>query len=377
MDCRAIFPRCYGDNERWLVSWQRKYINSSFPMPPERFWDIAGCCGGMLAISEIRYAPNNNRDPFDSNNTHRYRIFVEGEEVHTGEETPMRERERIAVFDCCNTHWDGIRYNHRYALLGIGDFIEEADMPMTVSELQEELAQDEDYQEPPITLTDDTVATRCYDDDAPTEYFETAEGVRFIPDQAIVKKTITDTRERQLFHNGGVIGTDKRYDGLYCCGEFALCTYLDDDYLSGWKDERESGDTIETDRKWSPHPNWGDAMPPAAKDRERWEEYRELYPGFSVDVFHQGAKIGTFNVSDANSPIPFDRLGTGAIWLLRAARESTLRMFSFPGQLPHSIGNAPWSLEGAPICKGEKLLIPYNGGITTSVGADTNRRVFP
>jgi len=54
-----------------------------------------------------------------------------------------------------------------------------------------------------------------------------------------------------------------------------------------------------TDRKYTPHPGWGDKQPPAAKNRTEWDKYKSLYPGFAVDVFHQGEHIGTYKLSDA------------------------------------------------------------------------------
>jgi hypothetical protein len=351
--CNYIFrPTGTGDHYRITMTWNGIFQYMS-PVPSNGFFEIAGCCavGSMIAISEIVYAPGNNRDPEDPSNTHQYRIFIEGTEVYTGEVTPLYERERIAVFDCCGTHWERNQYTHRYALLGTGDVIEEADIG-----------------DDTMTLTDGTVAIRYVDEnEEPTEYFVTEDGVRFIPNEVLAKKTITDTRVRRLFHNGAQVSENKRYDGLYCCGEYALCTYVDDDYLSGWKDERESGETIETDRKWTAHPNWGDNSPPAARNREQWDDYRSVYPGFAVDVFHAGTNVGTLKLSDANSPMHFDRLGMGAIWLIRAVRDSVVR---------HSIGNVPWSLEGAPVCHVGKLLIPFDGGLTTCVGDTSERRVF-
>jgi hypothetical protein len=365
----VFFPTGSGDTQIWSILYNGRLVYST--PPPQGFWEIDQCCaaGKMLAISEVRYELGNNRDPDDPGNTHQYRVFIEGNDVFTGAVTPLNEREPITVFDCCGTHWDNVRWNHRYAMLGTGDFIEEADMPMTLSELQEKLEENEEFQEPPVMLTDGTAAERFYEDDTPTEYFVTPDEpeVKFIPNEVLVQKTITDTRLCRLFHNGNQIGSNKRYDGLYCCGGYALCTYVDDDYLSGWKDERENGDTIETDRKWCPHPDWGDSQPPAAKDREQWDYYRSVYPGFAVDVFYEGMHAGTFKLSDPNSPIHFDRLGTGAIWLLRAVRDSLIR---------HSLGNVPWSLEGAPQCNDGKLLIPYNGGLTTIIGNVLERRVF-
>ena len=184
----------------------------------------------------------------------------------------------------------------------------------------------------------------------------------------LVKHSITDTRQRMLFCNGNQIASNKRYVGLHCCGDFAMCAYVDDDYLSGWNDEWQSGDVYGVDRKYTPHPSWGDRQPPPASDREMWDYYKALYPGFAVDVFHNGASVGTFNLSDANSPIYYDKLVGGWVWQLLGMRHTSYKA---------SVGDAPWMLEGTPKCSGSKLLIPYDGGITTVVGNTAERRVFP
>ena len=43
----------------------------------------------------------------------------------------------------------------------------------------------------------------------------------------------------------------------------------------------------------------------------------------------------------------------------------------------YGIGRVPWSLEGTLKCGGGKLLIPYDGGITSVGGIEVERRVFP
>ena len=144
--------------------------------------------------------------------------------------------------------------------------------------------------------------------------------------------------------------------------------------MSGWKNERfeldEFGQWIgfHVDRKYSPHPGWGDRKPPSASDREMWDYYKVVYPGFAVDVFYQGAMIGTFKISDANSPIYYDKLGTSQLWQLLAV---------FFAGVGHGVGSALWTLEGTPVCGHGKLLIPYDGGITTVAGTVAERRVFP
>ena len=97
-----------------------------------------------------------------------------------------------------------------------------------------------------------------------------------------------------------------------------------------------------------------------------WDYYKAVYPGFKIDVFYKGKCVGTFDLSDANSPIHFDRLGIGIVWLLFMSARG-----------PNNIGSAPWTLEGTPMCDGRKLLIPHDGGITTVVGDGFNREVFP
>ena len=237
---------------------------------------------------------------------------------------------------------------------------------MGFNELKESI--DDDFSQ--ITLTDGTQAVPAH-----YPYYVTEDGAVFIPDFALIKKTITDERERYLYHNGDLISSNKRYDGFYCCGEYLLCTYVEDDYLSGWKNQwfewLGMGDTAwGVDRKWTPNPGWGDRLPPPASDRAAWDYYKACYPGFAVDVFCRGEKVGTFKLSDANSPILFDRLGIGIVWLLFAARQGG-----------NNIGSIPWALEGTPKCRDEKLLIPFDGGITTCLAGGEecriSREVFP
>ena len=273
-------------------------------------------------------------------------VFIDGINVWESSD----ENDKITKSDCCTIG------EHRYALLGINDFVEEVD----------------DTAEP-VTLTDGTQA-HCIEDDI----YETDDGAFFIKNKALLKKTITDNRERYLFCNGGQIASNKRYDGIYFCGDFLLCTYVDDDYLSGWRDEwaewLDLGDVaMGVDRKWSPNPGWGDAMPPTPKDftpdgLKLWDYYKSVYPGFAVDVFSGGGSLGTFKLSDANSPIHYDHLGIGIVWLLFA---------EFYHRNRYDIGTMPWTLEGTPMCRKNKLLIPFDGGITTCVDNEVRRRQFP
>jgi hypothetical protein len=112
----------------------------------------------------------------------------------------------------------------------------------------------------------------------------------------MVKKTITDTRKRYLCCNGSVIKDDnKKYDGLHCCGDYVLCTYVDDDYLSGWRDDvfewQDGGNTLHVKkRKWRANPGWGDNIPPPAADRTWWDFYKMLYPGYKIDVFYRSSQ---------------------------------------------------------------------------------------
>jgi len=144
----------------------------------------------------------------------------------------------------------------------------------------------------PLLLTSDSCL--LYSDSGK---IETVDGVMIDPtdsDTALLLKTIvTDTRERMLFCNGALIGSDRRYDGLYCCDEYAMCVYVEDDHLSGWKSERweEATETYTVERKYTPMPGWGDRQPPAAKNRTEWDRYKSLYPGFVVDVFYRGEPL--------------------------------------------------------------------------------------
>ena len=270
-----------------------------------------------------------------------YIVFLEGKEVYRGT--------KPVTSDCCATH----DAEYRYALLKTGDFQETADI---------------DPENGMMTLTDDTLAVQL----AGNLYIDEDETF-FLADTAVAKKTITDDRERRLYCNGTSIGGRKQYDGLYCCGEFLLCTYLEDEYLSGWKDEGFlqidlGNDTTWSTRKWSPNPGWGDASPPPASNRAAWDYYRAVYPGFAVDVFCKGAYVGTYRLSDGNSPIHYDRLGIGKVWLLFMCH------LTQGGR--NDIGIAPWALEGTPRCHDGKLLLPYDGGIRTCIGTATDRMVF-
>ena len=313
-----------------------------YTSPADGSASVVRCCeeSRMLAISEYRREPA----------VHQLFVFIEGRAVYTGVAKPASEpAERPTVFQCCST------YNraYRYALLGVGDLLEKTDETV---------------------LTDGTSVFRTGDGRIITE-----DGVGIAPSDwnSLAKKRITDTRQRWLFCNGEQIGSHKRYDGLFCCGDYALCVYVDDDYLSGWQDERYEalgGGNFRwsVDRKYTANPGWGDKQPPAAKDRATWDDYKSLYPGFKVDVFCEGKAVGTFDLSDANSPIYYDKLIGNEIWKLLAA---------FLHGIGYGIGDAPWTLEGPPRCAGKKLLIPYNGGLTTVVNAGgecfAERRVFP
>ena len=163
-----------------------------------------------------------------------------------------------------------------------------------------------------------------------------------------------------------MISSNKRYDGLHCCGEYLLCAYVDDDYLSGWRSEWGDGGAYGVDKMWTAHPGWGDSTPPAAKDRANWDYFKSVYPGFKIDVFYKGESVGTFDLNDVHSPIYYDKLIASWVWFLLAA---------YPG-VEYKIGNAPWVMEGPPKCGSSKLLIPYDGGITTCIGWETSRRIF-
>jgi hypothetical protein len=162
---------------------------------------------------------------------------------------------------------------------------------------------------------------------------------------------------------------------MFCCGEYVLCTYVDDDYLSGWSHTiyrpQEGGGILTARlRKWAANPGWGDRLPPPANDRLWWDFYKAIYPGFKVDVFCEGKKVGTFKLSDGDSPVHYDHVAGVAWEILAIARKATL--YSMVG-----IGAAPFTLEGAPKCSGGKLLIPHDGGITTILnGKMVEREVF-
>jgi hypothetical protein len=274
-------------------------------------------------------------------------VFIEGVLVWSSNESEYDTP--ISVADCCATH----NGEHRYALLGINNL--------------EETIEDGEI----VTLTDGTLAGYTGDG-----LYVTEDWVWFYFDSALLKKTITDNRTRTLYHNGVPIKSNKRYDGLFCCGDYALCTYVDDDYLSGWRNEWEVqlgfGDRAwGVDRKWSPNPGWGDWTPPTPKDftadgMKLWDYYKAVYPGFKMDVFCAGEFVGTFDVSDANSPIHYDHLGIGSVWLIFAAAYTASR---------NDIGAMPWALEGTPKCHQNKLLIPFDGGITTCMNK-ISRRIF-
>jgi hypothetical protein len=349
-------------------------------------------------------------------------VYVEGNEIWSSND----ENDKVRIFDCCTTH----NGEHRYGLIGINDLEEVLDCygkeggewyAIPESRLCENFPDAtslnnmlnkawEDRHEYSIELTDGTMAypSRMNYDLVATldgsvcfwlvwySEYTTTDGIKFpglrnkylyhgdldggmrivdtwLPEYvALAKKKITDKRERYLCHNGKVLRENIRYDGLYCCGDFALCTYVDDDYLSGWSNEWQARSGVSSvngvERKWTPNPGWGDRMPPSASDRATWDYYKAVYPGFKVDVFYKGNFVGTFDLSDANSPIHYDHLGIGIVWLwMMSFRDYGWR---------NDIGRAPWSLEGTPKCADRKLLIPFDGGITTCVGDGFEREVF-
>jgi hypothetical protein len=238
------------------------------------------------------------------------------------------------------THPRDEGYEYRYALLGAGELTET-----------------------PVegVLTDGTT----YHDDG--DRIVTEDGVTIARHElgALQETEITDDRQRWLFCNGAQIGGKRQYDGIYCCGEFAMCVYVEDEYLSGWEHTDEIGNTTVMSRKYTANPGWGDRKPPAAKDRAEWDRYKALYPGFVVDVFYKGAHIGKYKLNDANSPIFNERLFPNRFWRLFAAFRN--------------IGSVPWVMEGSPGCAGSsKLLIPHDGGITTIIGGNVSeRQLFP
>ena len=262
--------------------------------------------------------------------TSRYKAFIAGV-------LALESLEPIYSLGCCGTHPDARgRFQYRYALLGTGDFIAERD--------ENTLTDGTDVQEAGVVLD-----------------------LEDLSHVALLKETVTDTRQRMLFCNGTPIGGNLRYNGLYCCDGYALCTYVDDDYLSGWKEEWSEYGAYGVDRKYTPHPGWGETSPPAAKDRVMWDYYRSVYPGFAVDVFYRGTFVGTYKLSDANSPVYFDKLTASFVWELLGL---------YHAGVGHGVGSVPWSLEGTPKCGGGKLLIPYDGGLTTVIGTESERRLF-
>jgi hypothetical protein len=88
---------------------------------------------------------------------------------------------------------------------------------------------------------------------------------------------------------------------------------------------------------------------------------------FFWDGLYKGGFVGTFDVSDGNSPIHYDHIA-GEAWEILA--------IGYHAGIGYGIGKAPWVLEGAPKCHGGKLLIPYDGGITTILDGVATRRVF-
>jgi hypothetical protein len=58
------------------------------------------------------------------------------------------------------------------------------------------------------------------------------------------------------------------------------------------------------------------------------------------------------NQQPPHSPIHYDHLGIGIVWLFLAMYWWSL-----------NVGRAPWTLEGTPVCSGNKLLLPYDGGM--------------
>jgi hypothetical protein len=363
-NCGYTFETVEG---RTRISWNGNVVYTS-PPPETGIGGGVNCCreAFMLSVTETLYQ-SGTTNPAST----QIKVFIEGKQVHDGEVVPTdtepKDQESIAVFRCCSTH----DKTYRYAMLGINDLIEE-------------LVWGEN-----LTLTDGTVATKRDDGlyetpdgiviDMSNMLSKPGEGNDFTLNQdavSILKKNITDKRKRTLYCNGSSIGSNKRYDGMFCCGEFVLCTYVDDDYLSGWSNSFEYYNASDTgltqtsvrERKWTPNPCWGDKLPPPASDRAAWERYKNLYPGFSVDVFHAGKYVGTFGVSDGNSPVHYDHV-LGEFW----------KLLYNPGGYS-SLGGSPGMLEGAPQCRDNKVLIPFDGGITTCLrtGDDVakERRVF-
>jgi hypothetical protein len=380
------------------------------PFSRQGGYSLLRCClpARMILLAETLFATNETKRM----------VFIEGKKVWES----SNAQDTITVFDCCATH----NGQHRYALLGINDLTEEIDdyggewfyfdemncvnyppgNPASWETIMQRAWADRMNHQ--ITLTD---GTKAYPIDVALDVIETlggechwhcwyplyqtTDGIVFkgLKDKwinhgglevgwsivdvfdpnmvALAKKRVVDRRERTLYHNGVSIGGNKRYDGLFCCGDYALCTYVDDDYLSGWKNEWSpgSGDVWGVERKWNPNPGWGDVMPPSGTDRATWDYYKAVYPGFAVDVFCEGEFVGTFKLSDANSPIHYDHLGIGMVWLLLAAQHL--------GAYRYDIGAIPWTLEGTPKCHRDKLLIPFDGGITTHYNGELERRIFP
>jgi hypothetical protein len=318
--------------------------------------------------------------------TAQLKILLEGNLIYEGEITEQNtgELETISIEQCCTTH----KKDYRYTLLGLGIFEEELD----------------DCTDDTITLTDGTTAVLIdthsqytnpeMTESSITKTYQTTDGIMISETiqlkggsasvdfnyVALAKKKITDTRKRFLYCNGQKIAEDIRYDGIYCCGDFLLCTYIEDDYLSGWTradsyitdvsaNGEDGGETVMTvSRKWTAHSGWGERTPPKAADRQQWQRYKTLYPGFAVDVFYKGEKIATQKISDFNSPIYYDHLGTSQQWLWLAMYYSGIA---------YTIGTFPLALEGSPECSEHKLLILFDGGLTTCVGDQLQRQSFP
>jgi hypothetical protein len=341
VNCGYVVAYDNTENGRSTVSWQGKVVYTS-PTRAEGDWMMGSCCGAasMLVISTMLKA-----DAMSYKET-EYDVYIEGNHVYSVKDSP--------TVTCCATHGGA----YRYGLLRVQYLTETADIG-----------------EDTMTLTDGTHAER---DNGDT--FVTSDGVSFRPDEAIAKKTITDDRQRMLFCNGHLIGTNKRYDGLYCCGDYMICVYVDDDYLSGWDDlevttiENKIDDDVFIQQiytywhKWSANPGWAEKSPPPAKNRKEWDKYNADYPGFAVDVFYEGKHVGNFKLSDANSPVCYDHLQQDMrmAWLIMA-----VRLFGL------GIGQVPWSLEGTPKCRANKLLLPYDGGLQTCINDETERKVFP
>jgi hypothetical protein len=404
--CNKIRAHCgyiieMGD-ENDTISFTGTVIYTS-PNKTAGSYEITGCCEDafMLIISETI-----------GGITTRY-VFIEGNEVWSSD----NPEDEIAIIRCCKNG------ENRYALLGINHLNEElvnyngeffdaktcneyppGDPQLVIDAMA-------DAANHTITLTDGTIATpvhatadwvqefgtgNCY----PAcwyDLYQTPDGVLFeglyrkgvnpgsltegwspinepIYDNiALAKKQITDNRTRTIYHNGQQIASNKNYDGIFCCGNFMLSAYVDDEYKSGWWNRVDTGskhDVIE--RKHNPFPGFGDALPPAAnayteEGLKKWNYYNRSQSPYRVAVFAGGTMIADEPVNDVNSPIHYDHLNMPFPWLLFGL---------YFGGVQMNIGNYPLMMEGHPICGSAKVLIPHDDGLTTVTAGESSTRHF-